>query len=418
MAADNQAALAAEGDEGASLIELIVPLVEHWKLLTLGPLAAGAIALVIAFLIQPTFTATTTFLPPQQQQSSAGAVLSSLGTLAGLAGGAGVLRTPADQYVALMQSATVSDRIIEEFKLQEVYDKKYRVDARKELARNVRFSVGKKDGLISVEVDDESPQRAADIAARFVDELRRLTDTLAISEAQQRRKFFENQLQQTQQKLIQAQRALEASGFTQGALKAEPKAAAEGYARLRAEITAAEVRLQTMRGTLVDSAPEVQQQQRTLLALKSQLAQLEQTAEAAGGADYVGKYREFKYQETLFDLFARQYELARVDESREGALIQVVDKAAPPEKKSRPKRGVIAIGATLASELVLMIFVLLRHSWLRSAAEPRNAATMARLRRAVAIKGHPTGISLQGRNDTSPAALTPRQRASSKEGDD
>jgi capsule polysaccharide export protein KpsE/RkpR len=204
-----------------------------------------------------------------------------------------------------------------------------------------------------------------------------------VSDAQQRRKFFEQQLRQTQEKLVQAQQALQASGFTQGALKAEPKSAAEGYARLRAEVTAAEVRLQTLRGSLSDTAPEVQQQQNALTALRSQLARLEQTADARGGADYVGKYREFKYQETLFDLFAKQYELARVDESREGALIQVVDPATSPEKKSKPKRAIVALAATLSSALALIGFVLVRRSWRASADDPVNADRMGRLQRAL-----------------------------------
>jgi uncharacterized protein involved in exopolysaccharide biosynthesis len=282
-----------------------------------------------------------------------------------------------------MQSATVSDRMVDQFKLLDVYDEKYRIDARRELARNVRVNVGKKDGLITVDVEDKSPQRAADMANRLVDELRRMTDTIAVSDAQQRRKFFEQQLRQTQEKLVQAQQALQASGFTQGALKAEPKSAAEGYARLRAEVTAAEVRLQTLRGSLSDTAPEVQQQQNALTALRSQLARLEQTADARGGADYVGKYREFKYQETLFDLFAKQYELARVDESREGALIQVVDPATSPEKKSKPKRAIVALAATLSSALALIGFVLVRRSWRASADDPVNADRMGRLQRAL-----------------------------------
>jgi len=359
---DIEPSVAVDDDEGVSLFELMAVLAQHLKLLIAAPLLAGLAALGITYLIAPTFTAATTFLPPQQQQSAAASALAALGPLAGLAGAAGV-RTPADQYVALMQSVTVSDRIIEQFKLMQEYDAKFRQDARKELASNVRIAVGKKDGLITVEVDDKSPQRAADIANRYVDELRRMTSTLAITEAQQRRAFFERQLVQTRDKLTAAQQALQASGFSQGALKAEPKAAAEGYARLRAEVTAAEVRLQTMRGNLVDDTPEVRQQQAMLSALRSQLSKLEQAGDAVGGPDYVGKYREFKYQETLFELFARQYELARVDESREGALIQVVDVAAPPEKKSKPKRAITAAATTVATLLLLIAFVFIRNSW-------------------------------------------------------
>jgi len=371
-------------DDSVSLLEVAVPLAEHWKLLAIGPLATGLMAFGIASLITPTYTATTTLLPPQQQQSSASSLLSSLGSLAGLAGGAASgLRTPADQYVALMQSATVSDRVVDQFKLLDVYDQKYRVDARRALAQNVRITVGKKDGLITVEVDDKSPQRAAEMANRYVDELRRMTDTIAVSEAQQRRKFFELQLRQTQEKLVQAQQALQASGFAQGALKAEPKSAAEAYARLRAELTAAEVRLQTLRGSLSDNTPEVQQQQSTLAALRSQVARLEQPAAAASGPDYVSKYREFKYQETLFDLFAKQYELARVDESREGGLIQVVDAAAPPEKKSKPKRLFIVLGATIGSGIILIAALLIRRSWRAAVADPINAERIERLRKAL-----------------------------------
>ena len=349
-------------DEGMTLGEMASALRERLVLLTVGPLAAGALALGITYLIAPTFTAVTTFMPPQQAQSSAASALAALGPLAGLAGGAVGASNTGDRYVALMQSVTVSDRLIERFKLMDVYESKFRVDAQKELSANVRISLGKKDGLIKIEVDDTNPQRAADIANRYVDELRRVTSGLAVTEAQQRRMFFEQQLQQSRERLVQAQQALQASGFNPGALKAEPKAAAEGYARLKAEVTAAEVRLQVTRGTLTDTAPEVRQQQATLNALREQLARTEQAAAPAGGPDYIGRYRDFKYQETLFDLYARQFELARVDESREGTLIQVLDPATLPERKSKPKRAIAAAGTAFVVALALAAWVLMRRS--------------------------------------------------------
>jgi uncharacterized protein involved in exopolysaccharide biosynthesis len=182
--------------------------------------------------------------------------------------------------------------------------------------------------------------------------------------------------------LERAQQALQASGFNVGALRAEPRAAADSYARLKAEITAAEVRTQVLRGTLAEGAPELQRQLAQLSALRAQLARLEQAADANVGPDYLTKYREFKYRETLFDLFAKQYELARVDESREGALIQVVDVAVPPEYKSKPKRAFIAVAATMLSLLLLGMFILVRHFWRESAADPEGAEKVARLRAA------------------------------------
>lgn len=326
-------------DDEISLAQLLAPLArQRWALL-LVPLLVGAAAVGASFLVPPTFTARAMLLPPQGQSSGASAALASLGGLASLAG-APAVRTPADQLASLLQSTTVETRLVERFQLREAYERKLMVDARERLRSATRVSAGRKDGLITIEVDDSSPQRAADLTNGYIDELRRLSATLAVTEAQQRRVFFEAQLKETRDRLAQAQAQLAGAGVGVGTLKAEPRAAADGYARLRAELTNGEVRLQTLRGTLNDNAPEVQQTMARLAALRSQLAQLESSDASGGGnSDYIGRYREFKYQEALFELYSRQYELARIDESREGAFIQVVDAATPPEKKSGPKRS-------------------------------------------------------------------------------
>jgi len=172
-----------EDDEGISLTELFNVLAERWRLLVAAPLVAGVAAFGIASILPPTFTAQTTFLPPQQQQSAGSSALAALGALSGLAGGIGGIKTPGDQYVALMQSVNVEDRIVERFKLMALYESKYRFEARKTLQKNVRISLGKKDGLISVEADAPEPKLAADIANQYVAELRRLSGELALTEA-------------------------------------------------------------------------------------------------------------------------------------------------------------------------------------------------------------------------------------------
>jgi uncharacterized protein involved in exopolysaccharide biosynthesis len=368
-------------EAGHTLIDLLVPLVRRrWWIAGLSFLA-GSAALIIASLLPPRFTATTTFLPPQPQGGAAAAALAQLGSLSSLAG-APALRTPADQYVALMSSQVVTDRILERFDLQRAWKHELREQARRELREKVRFAVGARDGLISVAVEDHDAQRAAAIANRYVEELRELTGRLALTEAQQRRRFFETQLAQSRERLAEAQTALQASGFNPAALRAEPRAAADGYARLKAEATATEVRLQALRGTLADDTPEVRQQLATLSALRGQLARLEQTIDPSGSADYVGRYREFKYQETLFELYARQFELARLDESREGALIQVIDKAEPPQLRSGPRRGLITAVATGVTLFLVTFAVIVAHLWSRARLDPAAADPLARLRAA------------------------------------
>ena len=344
-------------DDSARLTAFLLGIGSDWKRILAGSLVGGVLALGGSMLLKPTFTARVLLMPPQQNQNAASALLGSLGPLAGLAGAAANLRNVADVHVALMGSVTVSDRIIDRFDLMKVYDEDLRVDARKELARNVTISVGKKDGLLMIEVDDHDPARAAEMANRYVEELKSITNTLAVSEAQQRRRFFESKLEEAKARLTRAQEALQASGFNASVLKAEPRAQADGYARLRAELVAAEVKLQSMERMLTGQAPELQLQQATVTALRAEMAKYEgsQAKPGSSGSEYIGLYREYKYQETLFELYAKQFELARADEAREGALIQVVDKASPPEKRSKPKRSVAAVIGALLAGFVLCL---------------------------------------------------------------
>lgn len=367
-------------EDEISLLDLALILAEEWKLLVFGPLLAGLCALGIAFVVPPRFTAQTVIVPPQAQQSAAAAALQSLGALAGAAGSLAGIKNPADQYVALLKSTTIADRIIEAFDLESIYEAEFREDARKTLNDNVDISAGKNDGLITIAVTDQDPRRAAAMANRYVEELRRLMKELALTEAQQRRKFFEDRLTETRERLAAAQTALQASGVGEGALRAEPKAAADAFAALRAQVTAAEVRVQVMRTYMTEQAPAMQQALKELSALRQQLARVE--AENARSADdaYVSRYREFKYQETLFELFARQYELARADESREGLFVQVVDEAQPPQRKSKPKRALVAVLTTLAAGIILVLWVLVRNAWRNAAQDPASAEKVARLR--------------------------------------
>jgi uncharacterized protein involved in exopolysaccharide biosynthesis len=348
--------------DGLGLMDVVGVVRRHWLALSGLPLLAGAAAFGIASLLPPVYTASTSFLPPQQAQSAVASALSSLGPLASLAGGSGSARNPGDQYVALMQSATVSNRLVEQFDLMTVYKAELKTDARRELESRVRMTVGKKDGLLVLEVDDNDPKRAAAIANRYVDELRLMTARLDVTEAQQRRTFFAKQLERARDGLTKAQQALQTSGFNPHTLRAEPKAAADVYAKLRAEVTATEIRLQALRQTLADNTPEVRRELATLGTLRGQLQVAERPSDA-NGPDYIGRYREFRYQETLFELFARQYELARVDEAKEGTLIQVIDPATPPERKSKPKRATIAIGATVGVFLLVFTWLLARRAW-------------------------------------------------------
>ena len=370
-------------EEEISLLDLLQVVADNLRLLVLLPLAAGLLALGISFLLTPTYTATTRFLVPQGQSASS-AMMQSLGALSGLAGAAG-LKSPGDQFVSFIKSDSVQNALMERFKLQDRYGQKYRVETRKQLAQRATITSNAKDGIITVEVDDYDPKFAADLANGHVQELQRLLSRLAITEAQQRRLFFEKLLATTKANWVRAEQELKATGVDSSSLKLSPATALEGVAKLRAAVTAQEIKIGSMRGYLADSAPDFKQAQAEMAALKSQLAGLEhQDADTSASAspaknDYIAKYREYKYNETLFELFSKQYEIARIDEGREGATIQIVDPAEPPEHKSKPKKALIAVITTLATAFMVLLFVFVRNALSGSASDPQTAAKLQRL---------------------------------------
>ena len=344
-----------ELDDEISLLDLLTVLAKHKRLLIRLPLALGAIALAYGLITKPVFEAKTTMLPPQQQQSSAAAMLSSLGGLAGGAGAALGIKNPNDLYIAMLQSRLVADKLITHFKLRDVYDEETLTDTRKKLADNSKISSGK-DGLIAIAVEDYSPQLAAQLANAYVEELRALSKTLAVTEAGQRRKFYETQLKTTHQNLAAAEVALKQTQEKTGVLQleAQGQATIEALAGLRAQIASRQVQLAAMKNFATEQNPEYQQVKAELAGLQQQLNVLSKGGDkndvllsrnkAPGVAvEYVRKVRELKYQETLYELIAKQFELAKLDEAKDGASIQVLDVATPPEKKSKPKRTLLIL---------------------------------------------------------------------------
>lgn len=373
--------------KSVSLLDILQVVADNIKLLIVGPLLVGVLALRVSFLIPPSYTAVTQFLPPQQQQSAAASMLAGLGSLGGLAGAASGLKNPADQYVAFLKSQTLQSALIDEFKLMDYYESTLKADALASLNANTRVNAGK-DGLIKIEFDDKNPELSAKIANAYVDQLRLLLGRLVVTEAQNRRIFFEKQLQETKRNMIAAEQALQAGGVDARSLKMKPEAAIEGLAKLQAQVAAQEVKVASMRGYLTEQAPEFKQAILELSALRSQLARIEGNKNTSIQNDdgYIARFREFKYHETLFDLFAKQYELAKIDEAREGAVIQVLDVAVTPEKKSKPKKALIAVMATLATGFVLLTFVFVRQSLRNASQDLETAAKLSRIRQS--LLGH------------------------------
>ena len=349
-------------EAGTSLLDIGVCMSAQWRSLLGVPLLAGVLTIVLSYLIPPTFTSEALLLPPSQQQSSLSALSGVLGGSAGALAGAGLggLKDQNDQWIAILRSRTVADNLVDKFDLGKLYGEPVRFKARERLADNTHIEATKQ-GLISIRVDDHDPARAQQMARWYVKELQQLSNTLAVSAAAQRRVFFEQQLHEAGGRLAQTEIALRGAGVGGDVLRTSPQATVEGVVALERRILESEVQLSSLRSTFADASPQISQVQARLAELRRRLEAQQKPRPAGNDAvqqSYVAKYRAFKYAETVFDGIARQLEVARLEEAREGAHIQLLDDANRPEWKSSPKRAVIGVLTFLGVFLIMLIRII------------------------------------------------------------
>jgi tyrosine-protein kinase Etk/Wzc len=349
------------GNEDFPRMRMLLILLQDRLRIAIITFVSLLIGAAIAFSLKVTFTATATILPPQAPQSTAAALMGQLGSLAGLgASGAGsLLKNPADIYVAMLQSRTIGDHIINQFHLDSLWKGKKLEDTRQALKKHAQFEAGK-DGLIVITVKDPNPKLASDMANAFVDELYRMNSTLAITEAGQRRVFFDQQLQEEKNALAAAENDLRATQEKTGLIEltGQSSMAIRTIAETEAELRSREVELQAMRTYATDQNPDLSRLQTQIEALRRQLSALENDQKSiipgdaqmpAGrvpreGLEYIRKLREVKYHQALFDLLSKQFEAARIDQAKSAPIIQVIDQAVPPDRKSGPPRMLITLG--------------------------------------------------------------------------
>jgi len=388
-------------DEGpvVGLTDILTWLGERKRLIGAVTLIAAVVSLVVSLLMAPIFTARTTLLAPgSQQQSGSAAALAALGSLGGLAGGLGA-KSPDELYVALLKSDTVQRALTERFDLKRHYNVDSYEGLRRLLPSYIRVSSDKKSGVITVEVDDKDAQFAADLANAHEAEVTKLLGRLAVSEAQLRRVFFEKQLNETKENLVKAEQGLRTVQEKSGVIVLDKQAEAliTGAALVRAQITEREVQLKVLRTSATEQNPDVQRLNSELRALRSELARMESTQGGAAGSavdmpvgripeasiDYVRARRELKLQETLLESMVRQFEIAKLDEAKEGPALQQVDVALPPDHKSKPSRALIVLASTLAALILVSAWVVVRrYAALARAGDPDRDAAWRGLARA------------------------------------
>lgn len=334
------------------------------KFILLFTVGVTLLVCCVLLLMKDQYTASAIILPPGQNASASSALLSQLGGVGILGGSLGV-KTPTEMILSLMRSQTVEDTVIKRFDLQKRFHAKKLSDARVYFEKASKLSAGTKDGLITVRYTDHDGALAAAIVNGYIEEYQKFSNKIAFTEASQRRLFYEQQLLEVKENLVKAEMALKETEQKTGVLQLEgqTRTLIESVAALRAQVVAKEVELESMRSYATENNPEYQQAKQQLSALQEQLARQGGSDEDAAtlnpkgnvsesALEYIRKVRDVRYYETISELIAKQYEIAKQDEARQGALLQVVEPATPPDTKSGPRRTLAAMLAFLMAFFV------------------------------------------------------------------
>jgi uncharacterized protein involved in exopolysaccharide biosynthesis len=395
---------AVDGDD-ISVLDILLAVAERKHLVFWVTLAFALVAVVLSLALPSVYTATVTLLPPQQNTSMGALMGSQLGSMGGIASFAGFglgLKNPNEAYAGMLRSRTVEDAMVQRFGLMQEYRKSFPTDARGAFENHSSVDASGKDNLIHISVEDRDPRRAAELANGYVEQFRSLSQHLAITEAAQRRLFFEQELDKAKNNLGDAEEALKTTEQKTGLFQLDSQARAliESAASLRAQITAREVQIQGMETYATGENAQLVQARTELNTLRAQLAKLGGSADSTGdelivpnkgavpaaGIEYARRLRDLKYAETIYEILARQFEVAKLDEAREGAVIQVVDAAVPPDKRSFPKRSLMVLGATAFGFLLGIVLALIQASLKYIRDDPGTSEKYALLKRALRVR--------------------------------
>jgi uncharacterized protein involved in exopolysaccharide biosynthesis len=365
-------------------LDCLIVLAKRKRLVVGVPVVSAVIAAGLSFAIPNVYLASTKLMPPQQSQSGAAALLSQLGGVAGAVAGSAGLKNPNDLYIGMLKSRTVADKLIAKFNLQRVYDTDSPEKARKALEQNTVISSAK-DGLITISVEDKDKKLVAQLANGYVNELFDLTKVLAISEAAKRRLFFERQLEQAKDNLASAEVALKNGLESRGVISvdSESRVVLETVGRLRAQVSSKEIQLNSMSAFVTTTNPEYRKVQEELASLRGELSKLENGRSEEGDGDQkFGKQaglqsikllRDVKYYQMLYELLAKQFEVARLDEAKDPSIVQVLDPAIEPERKFKPKRAVVVLATFFVSLMAVVCWAFIREGVFVGIGDAKNS---------------------------------------------
>jgi uncharacterized protein involved in exopolysaccharide biosynthesis len=363
-------------DQGVDIQALINRLWQGRYRILATTLLGGLIAATVAMTTPATYTASVTAMPPAEKGGGAGKLgqYADLAAMAGVAlpgGGGGSV----EEILAILDSRTLKDRLIERFALKEYYEAEFDEDAVKSFSRDFTARHDKKAGRITISVMNRVPVTAAELANAAAAEMQVLFNEIHQSSSKRERAFLESRLKVAEQDLANGQAKL--ADFQRAhhtiEIQSQTRATVEAVSKLQGELIAQQIELRARLASQASADnPQVQLLQQRVEGMTKAISDLAGNGSAEGGGillglgalpelsiEYLGLFREVKKGEAMVTTLVSQIEGARISEVRDSEVISIIDHARTPVRKTGPKRAQMGITGLVLGGLAGLALVLL-----------------------------------------------------------
>lgn len=397
-----------------SLLDLLVILVRQRFFIIKFTAVFAVLAIIYSLLATPIYKSTLQIMPPGGDAKSGAVAMLAASGLGELAGGIGA--SQGDTVVGITKSTVVLDRVIDKNELltrksngfsligtvkglfsSSDGEKKpqMRTRVRAALSEQIQSAADKKSSIISVTVSDTSPEMAVQLAQSVFDETLHVMQDVAVTPSAQQRLFIEEQLKENNKALIEAEKNL--TSFLKNTGMSSPSGTPSdigSLGALQARMVAKEIEIKAARRFATDANPQLKKLQAEYNAIKKQFEDNKGLTAAASptgdvknitesSLQYATLFREYKFRESLVTILLRQYETAKLRESQDPVVIQLLSPPTYPEIRSKPERRKIVVLATLLGGFLAVFAAFIRHFLSMSAKDPEVATKIEFVKKAI-----------------------------------
>ena len=337
------------------------------RFIIVGALASAIVLGAVSFVLPSWYTARTSIFPPEPTMALPmyAEVMQQLS--APLLGPIATGAAPETIYIEMVKSRSVGEKVIDEFDLKNLYRCDHIEECLDELHSHMGFTL-LENGILIVTFEDRDPERSAAIANRMIELIDETTRGLKVTRAGRTRAFVETQVTEREKLLAEAETDLKdfQEKFDTVDLDEQLRSAMDIVTSLSARAIALETEMRIMSHYTSKSSEEYLRKQNEYNEVVRQIGKLKSNGEGAADLDMVRSYipaladvpdvalkyirlkRAVEVQTTVYTMLVSEYEKARIEEARDTPVVQVLDPAAPPSIRSRPKRKLFVLVGFLA----------------------------------------------------------------------